>query len=255
MDIKGKTFLVTGGGSGLGEATVRLLAASGANVVISDLNTENGDRVAQEIGASARFCQTDVTNEESVQSAVNTAVETFGGLHGAINCAGVGMATKILNKWGPHPLDVFTTVVNINLVGTFNVCRLAAVAIANTQPGADGDRGVIVNTASVAAFDGQIGQAAYSASKGAVVAMTLPMARELARQGIRVVTIAPGIFDTPMLALLPDEAKQSLADQVPFPRRLGQPSEFAALCKHIIENDMINGETIRIDGAIRMAPK
>jgi NAD(P)-dependent dehydrogenase (short-subunit alcohol dehydrogenase family) len=255
MDIKGKTFIVTGGGSGLGEGTAKMLGAAGANLVLGDVNLEGAQRVATDVGSNAVACTMDVTSEESIQAAVNLAVEKFSALNGAVNCAGVGMAMKIANKFGPHPLDVFTTVVNINLVGTFNVIRLATPEIQKAQPNADGERGVFINTASVAAFDGQIGQAAYSASKGGVAAMTLPIARELARDGIRVVTIAPGLFDTPMLALLPEPARQSLAAQIPFPSRFGKPSEFASLCKQIIENPMLNGETIRLDGSIRMQPK
>jgi NAD(P)-dependent dehydrogenase (short-subunit alcohol dehydrogenase family) len=196
-----------------------------------------------------------VTNEPQVEKAVDSAIETFGGLHGAISCAGVGMAMRTVSKTGPHPLDVFKTVIEINLVGTFNVIRLAAARIAQNDPDAEGERGVLINTASVAAFEGQIGQAAYSASKGGIVGMTLPIARDLAKLGIRCVTIAPGLFDTPLMAMLPDEAKRSLGESVPFPSRLGRPAEFAALAKQIIENPMINGETIRLDGALRMAPK
>lgn len=255
MEIQGKTFLVSGGGSGLGAATARLLADSGGNVVIGDINAETGVTLAGDLGDRARFVETDVTNEASVEHAVNSALEAFDHLHGAINCAGIAIAQKTLGKSGPHDLAGFVKVIQVNLVGTFNVIRLAAAAIAQNEPTAGGERGVIVNTASVAAFDGQIGQAAYSASKGGVVSMTLPIARDLARDGIRVVTIAPGIFDTPMLAGLPEPARQSLGKQVPFPSRLGRPDEYAALVKHIIENEMLNGEVIRLDGAIRMAPR
>ncbi len=255
MVIEGRTFLISGGGSGLGEATAKLLAQSGGNVVIADMNAETGPRVATEIGAKAKFVTTDVTKEEQVQAAVNTAVDAFGALNGAISCAGVGMAMRIISKMGPHELDVFKTVIDINLIGTFNVMRLAATVMAQNQPNEEGERGVLVNTASVAAFDGQIGQAAYSASKAGIVGMTLPVARDLAKLGIRVVTIAPGLFDTPLLAMLPDEAKKSLGEQIPFPSRLGKPAEYAMLAKQIIENPMLNGETIRLDGAIRMAPK
>ncbi|MFL5804661.1 MAG: SDR family NAD(P)-dependent oxidoreductase [Roseiflexaceae bacterium] len=255
MEIHGRTFLVSGGGSGLGAATARMLAGAGANVLIADVNRAAGEALAAELGERARFAATDVTDEASVQAAVGAAVATFGGLHGAINCAGIATAERALGKNGPHPLGAFTKVIMVNLVGTFNVIRLAAAAMTQSEPAADGERGVIVNTASVAAFDGQIGQAAYSASKGGVVSMTLPIARELARFGIRVMTIAPGIFETPMLAGLPEAARQSLGQQVPFPPRLGQPAEYAALVKHIIENQMLNGEVIRLDGAIRMAPK
>lgn len=253
MDIQGKVFLIAGGGSGLGEATARALSKRGASVVVADINQDRGSQVAKDIGG--RFAKTDVTQEADVKQAVRTAVEEFGTLSGAVNCAGVGMAMRILGKSGPHSLEVFSTVISINLVGTFNVIRLSAEEIAKAAPGPDGERGVIINTASVAAFDGQIGQAAYSASKGGIVGMTLPIARELARFGIRVMSIAPGIFDTPMLALLPEKARQSLGQQVPFPNRLGNPSEYAALAIHIIENPMLNGEVIRLDGAIRMAPQ
>jgi NAD(P)-dependent dehydrogenase (short-subunit alcohol dehydrogenase family) len=255
MEIQGRTFLIAGGGSGLGAATARMLIGAGAHVLIADLNRAAGEVVAAELGESARFAATDVTDEASVQAAVGAAIEVFGGLHGAVNCAGIAIAERALGKSGPHPLDAFTKVIMINLVGTFNVIRLAAAAMAQNEPLAGGERGVIVNTASVAAFDGQIGQAAYSASKGGIVAMTLPIARELARFGIRVMTIAPGIFETPMLAGLPEAARQSLGQQVPFPPRLGQPAEYAALVRHIVENQMLNGEVIRLDGAIRMAPK
>lgn len=246
MEIKDRTFLVAGGGSGLGAATARMLGEAGANVVVADLRGEGAPH--------ARFVETDVTDEASVEAAVQTAVEV-GGLHGAVNCAGVAIAEKALGKNGPHPLDSFANVVRVNLIGTFNVVRLAAAAMAANEPDGEGGRGVIVNTASVAAFDGQIGQAAYAASKGGVASMTLPLAREFAGSGIRVATIAPGLFDTPMLAGLPEEARASLGGQVPFPSRLGRPEEYAALVRHIIENDMLNGEVIRLDGAIRMAPR
>jgi NAD(P)-dependent dehydrogenase (short-subunit alcohol dehydrogenase family) len=244
--IEENTFLVAGGGSGLGEATARTLAASGARVVVADLRGE-----APEGG---RFVETDVTDESSVRAAVNAALEV-GDLRGAINCAGVASAEKVLGREGSHSLDSFAKVVQVNLIGTFNVVRLAAETIVSSDPSESGERGVIVNTASVAAFDGQIGQVAYAASKGGVVAMTLPVARELAGSGIRVMTIAPGIFDTPMMAGLPEEARDSLGRQVPFPPRLGRPEEYAELVKHIIENEMLNGEVIRLDGAIRMAPR
>lgn len=246
MEITGRTFLVAGGGSGLGAATARMLEDAGANVVVADLKGEAGPNI--------RFVETDVTDEASVRSAVEVAAES-GGIHGVANCAGVAIAEKTLGRDGPHSLDSFTEVIRINLIGTFNVIRLAAAAMVGNEPGEDGGRGVIVNTASVAAFDGQIGQAAYAASKGGVASMTLPLAREFARSGIRVVTIAPGLFDTPMMAGLPEEARQSLGDQVPFPSRLGRPEEYAALVRHIVENDMLNGEVIRLDGAIRMAPR
>ena len=254
MQLQGSTFLVTGGGSGLGAACVRTFAAAGANVIVADVVAETGERVAAEVGDHARFVLTDVTDEQSVQRAVDTARETFGGLQGAINCAGIGIAERVVGKDHPHSLASFTKVIQVNLIGTFNVIRLAAAAMAQGEPreGTTGERGVIVNTASVAAFDGQIGQAGYSASKGGVVGMTLPIARELARYGIRVVTIAPGIFDTPMLAGLPEPARQSLGQQVPFPPRLGRPDEYAALARHIVENEMLNGEVIRLDGGLRM---
>jgi NAD(P)-dependent dehydrogenase (short-subunit alcohol dehydrogenase family) len=244
--IAGNTFLVSGGGSGLGAATVDMLAASGARVVVADLEGE-----APENG---RFVETDVTDEESVRAAVDTAAE-LGGLRGAVNCAGIASAEKVLGREGPHPLDSFTKVVQVNLIGTFNVIRLAAEAMSGNDSFESGERGVIVNTASVAAYDGQIGQVAYAASKGGVVSLTLPVARELARKGIRVMTVAPGIFDTPMMAGLPEDARESLGDQVPFPSRLGKPEEYADLVKHIVENEMLNGEVIRLDGAIRMAPR
>ena len=249
MQVEGNTFLVTGGGSGLGAATARLLEGGKANVVVADLRGEGG-------GVNSRFVETDVTDEASVRGAVGAALEHFGGLHGAINCAGVASAEKTLGRKGPHSLGSFTQVVQVNLIGTFNVVRLAAEAMAKNEPtDADGERGVIVNTASVAAFDGQVGQVAYAASKGGVVAMTLPVARDLAPLGIRVMAIAPGIFDTPMMAGLPEAARESLGKQVPFPPRLGRPEEYAALVGHIIENRMLNGEVIRLDGAIRMAPR
>ena len=255
MEIQGSTFFISGGGSGLGAATASTLTEAGASVLIADINEEAGKSLAAEIGERAKFVQTDVTDEQSVQDAVEAAVEAFGELHGAVNCAGIGPAARVLGKKGPHPLDLFEKAVQINLIGTFNVIRLAGARIAEAEPGEDSERGVIVNTASVAAFDGQIGQAAYAASKGAIVSMTLPIAREFARFGIRVVTIAPGTFNTPMVETLPEEARESLGNQVPFPSRLGEPAEFAMLAKHIIENRMLNGEVIRLDGAIRMAPR
>jgi NAD(P)-dependent dehydrogenase (short-subunit alcohol dehydrogenase family) len=257
VQLQDTTFLITGGGSGLGAATARAFAAAGANVVIADLNPETGERTAAEIGPKARFVHTDVTDEKAVQQAVDTALQTFGGLQGVVNCAGVGIAERVLGKDQPHSLAHFAKVIEINLIGTFNVIRLASAAIAKgePQPNTTGERGVIINTASVAAFDGQIGQAAYSASKGGIVGMTLPIARELARFGIRVMTIAPGTFDTPLMGMLPEAARQSLGQQVPFPSRLGRPEEYATLARHIVENEMLNGEVIRLDGAIRMAPK
>ena len=246
MQIEGTTFLVAGGGSGLGAATTDMLAASGARVIVADLQGE-----APQDG---RFVETDVTDEDSVREAVGAALE-LGEFRGAVNCAGVASAEKVLGREGPHSLDSFSKVVQVNLIGTFNVIRLASEAMTQSEPLEGGERGVIVNTASVAAFDGQIGQVAYAASKGGVVSLTLPVARELAKSGIRVMTIAPGIFDTPMMAGLPEDARISLGNQVPFPSRLGKPEEYAALVKHIVENEMLNGEVIRLDGSIRMAPK
>ena len=255
MKIEGRTFIVTGGASGLGGATARMLAGAGGNVVIVDVNAEAGERMAKELGARARFARADVASEPDVRVAVEMARKTFGGLQGLVNAAGIGVAEKVLGKAGPHPLDAFERTIRVNLVGTFNAIRLAAAAMAEGAPSDSGERGVIVNTASVAAFEGQIGQAAYSASKGGIVGLTLPVARELARSGIRVVTIAPGIFDTPLLAGLPEPARVSLGQQVPFPSRLGRPDEYAALVRHVLENEMLNGEVIRLDGALRMAPK
>ncbi|MGM0915817.1 MAG: 3-hydroxyacyl-CoA dehydrogenase [Pseudomonadota bacterium] len=255
MKFQDNTFIVTGGASGLGEATVRELYGAGARVVIADLNTERGEALAADLGERAAFQRTNVTDEADAQAAVDLAVSRFGGLHGLINCAGVGDPAKIVGRDGPQPLETFSRVVQINLIGTFNMIRLAAAAMAKGEPQADGERGVIINTASVAAFDGQIGQAGYAASKGGVVSMTLPAARELARHGIRVMTIAPGLFMTPLMETLPDEVQQSLAASIPFPNRLGQPDEFARLACQIVDNIMLNGETIRLDGAIRMAPR
>jgi NAD(P)-dependent dehydrogenase (short-subunit alcohol dehydrogenase family) len=255
MRIQGKTFLVTGGASGLGGATVRALSTAGANVVILDLNAATGDALARELGPAVRFARTDVTSEADVQAALALARQAFAGVHGVVNAAGVATAEKVLGKSGPHSLELFERTVRVNLVGTFNVIRLAAAAMAAQEPTDTGERGVIVNTASIAAYDGQIGQAAYAASKGGIVGLTLPIARELARSGIRVVTIAPGIFDTPLLAGLPEAARLSLGQQVPFPSRLGRPDEYAALVRHVLENEMLNGEVIRLDGALRMAPK
>jgi NAD(P)-dependent dehydrogenase (short-subunit alcohol dehydrogenase family) len=255
MQLDQHVFLVTGGASGLGAACAGRFAAAGARVMVADVNDAAGEELVSALGGNARFVHTDVTQEHSVQRAVEGALEAFGGLHGAINCAGIGLAERTVGRNGPHPLATFARVVGVNLIGTFNVIRLAAAAMARGAPNAAGERGVIVNTASVAAFDGQIGQAAYSASKGGIVGMTLPIARDLARDGIRVMTIAPGIFDTPLLGALPEPARQSLGQQVPFPSRLGRPDEFAALAQHIVENEMLNGEVIRLDGAIRMAPR
>jgi NAD(P)-dependent dehydrogenase (short-subunit alcohol dehydrogenase family) len=255
MDLHNKSVLVTGGASGLGAACVRLLTQAGANVVILDLNEEAGAALVKELGIATRYVQANVTQEVDIQAAVKEAVDHFGALHIAINCAGIGTAEKTLGRRGPASLSTFTKVISVNLIGTFNVIRLAAAAMAENHPDEEGERGVIINTASVAAYDGQIGQAAYSASKGGIVGMTLPIARDLASYGIRVMTIAPGTFDTPLLAGLSEAARTSLGQQVPFPSRLGRPDEYAALAKHIIENSMLNGETIRLDGAIRMAPR
>jgi NAD(P)-dependent dehydrogenase (short-subunit alcohol dehydrogenase family) len=255
MDPRGKVALVTGGASGLGGATVRALVARGAKVVIADKSREQGEALAKELGAAALFADTDVTNEAQMTAAVTAAKQTFGGLHVCIGCAGIGTAGRIVGKGGLFPLDLFQLTVNVNLVGMFNMMRIAAGAMTENAPTDGGERGVIVTTASIAAFDGQIGQVAYSASKAGVVGMTLPVARELARFGIRVVTIAPGTFDTPMLANLPEEARVALAAGIPFPSRLGKPEEFAALAVHIVENVMLNGETIRLDAALRMPPK
>ncbi len=255
MDVRDKAFLVSGGASGLGEATVRRLVKEGARVVIADLNQERGVDLVEELGEAARFSPTDVTQEDSVRAAIGIAVDAFGGLNGAVSCAGIGTPGKVLGKEGPHSLELFTKVIQVNLIGTFNVLRLSAEAIAGNQTDDGGERGAIVNTASVAAFEGQIGQVAYAASKGGVVGLTLPSARELARQGIRVVTVAPGLFDTPLMAGLPEKARISLGEQVPFPSRLGHPDEYAHLVLHVFENRMINGEIIRLDGALRMAPR
>lgn len=255
MKFENSTFIVTGGASGLGEATVRRFHGAGANVVIADLNSERGEKLAAELGSRAAFARTDVTADADGQACVARALSAFGGLHGLVNCAGVGTPEKVLGKNGPQPLANFAKTVGINLIGTFNMLRLAAEAISKGNPNSAGERGVIINTASVAAFDGQIGQPAYAASKAGVVGMTLPVARELARFGIRVCTIAPGLFYTPMMESLPAEVQESLAKSVPFPPRLGRPDEYAQLAAHIVENEMLNGETIRLDGALRMAPK
>lgn len=253
MNFYNKAILITGGGSGLGEATARTVAAAGGYPVILDVNEEKGQAVANELGGV--FFKTNVSKEEDVQAAINGAVEKYGSIQGVVNCAGLGTATRIVGKKGVFPLDEFNFVVQVNLVGTFNVIRLAAAAMATNEPNEHGERGVIVNTASVAAFDGQIGQAAYSASKGGIVGMTLPIARDLASLGIRVMTIAPGIFDTPLMAKASQEVKDALGKQIPFPPRLGQASEYAQLVQSIFENPMLNGETIRLDGAIRMGPR
>jgi NAD(P)-dependent dehydrogenase (short-subunit alcohol dehydrogenase family) len=254
VQISGKGALVTGGASGLGRATIEALHAAGAGVVIVDLPQSQGEVLEKELGDRARFAPADVTDPEQIAAAVQAAVDEFGGLHIAVNCAGIGWAQRTVDKNGPHDLKVFETVIRVNLIGTFNVIRLAAAQMVAQDPDGE-ERGVIVNTASIAAFDGQIGQAAYASSKGGVVSLTLVVARDLAARLIRCCTIAPGTFDTPMLALLPEEARQALADQIPHPRRLGKPSEFAALVQHIVENPALNGETIRLDGALRMPPK
>lgn len=255
MQLHGRTILVTGGASGLGRATVDMVVSAGGNAVILDVNEEAGRAAAAGLGDRVRFVRADVTSESDVMQAVTTAVETFGSVDGAVNAAGMCPAERVLGREGPQPLANFTRAIQINLVGSFNVIRLAAAQMSTQTPNDAGERGVIVNTASVAAFDGQIGQAAYAASKGGIVSLTLPVAREFARVGIRVMTVAPGTFDTPLLANLPQAARDSLAQQVPFPSRLGRPAEYAALIRHIFENEMLNGEVIRLDGAIRMAPK
>jgi NAD(P)-dependent dehydrogenase (short-subunit alcohol dehydrogenase family) len=254
MQIQNNVFIVTGGASGLGGGTSRLLAASGGKVVIADVQADKGEALARELGASARFVKCDVTSEADAQAVVDAAGQ-LGTLRGLVNCAGIAIGEKTVGKEGPHSLASFTRVITINLIGTFNMIRIAATAMSKLEPTADGERGVMINTASVAAFDGQIGQAAYSASKGGVVGMTLPIARDLSRSGIRCCTIAPGLFGTPMLLGMPQEVQDSLGKQVPFPSRLGKPEEYAALARHIIENVMLNGETIRLDGAIRLQPK
>jgi NAD(P)-dependent dehydrogenase (short-subunit alcohol dehydrogenase family) len=255
MQIQDKGALVAGGASGLGEATARLLHERGASVVIADLNEDKGAALASELGERASFVRADVTDPDSVQAAVESAVAQPGGLRISVCCAGIGWAERVAGKRGAHTLQPFETVIRVNLIGTFNVLRLAAAAMIANEPGEDGERGVCVNTASIAAFDGQIGQVSYSASKGAIVGMTLPAARDLASVGIRVCTIAPGTFDTPLLAALPEENRQELGRAIPFPPRLGRPPEFAALAAHIVENEMLNGEVIRLDGALRMPPR
>ncbi|KQV70182.1 3-hydroxyacyl-CoA dehydrogenase [Rhizobium sp. Root1220] len=256
MLIRGGTFIVTGGGSGLGAATTRMLVENGARVVVADLNDDAGDKIAADLGGDiVHYIHADVTSPQDGEKAVAAAVNGFGNLRGLINCAGIAPAEKVIGRDGPHSLESFARAININLVGTFNMIRLATAAIQQREPDTDGGRGVIVNTASAAAFDGQIGQAAYSASKGGIVAMTLPIARELARFGIRVVSIAPGIFETPMMTGMPHEVQEALGKSVPFPSRLGHPAEFAALVQHICENSMLNGEVIRLDGALRMGAR
>jgi NAD(P)-dependent dehydrogenase (short-subunit alcohol dehydrogenase family) len=259
MQIQNHTFLVAGGGSGLGAATARMLVENGGNVVLADINKEGGEKLAAEFvakfGAKAKFVETNVTDEASVQAAVDTCKNVFGGIHGVLNCAGVAPGERVVGKTGPHSLANFTRTISINLIGTFNVIRLASAAMSLQTPNADGERGIIINTSSVASFEGQIGQAGYAASKAGVNGMTLPIARELAKFGIRVMTIAPGIFDTPMLQGMSEEIRASLGAQIPFPARLGRPDEYASLAKHIIENTVLNGEVIRLDGAIRMGAK
>ena len=255
MELRGSAFIVTGGASGLGAATARMIASNGGRTVIADLDEDRGRALAGELGAGAKFVRTDVTDEASGKAAVAEGLDAFGGVHGLVNCAGIVHGEKVVGKDGVHALASFARAVNINLVSTFNLIRLAADAMAKNTPNAGGERGVIVNTASVAAFDGQIGQAAYSASKAGIVGMTLPIARELARFGIRVMAIAPGIFETPMLASLAPDVQEALGRMVPFPARLGRPEEFASLVREIIGNPMLNGEVIRLDGAIRMAPR
>ncbi len=253
MEIRNNAFIVTGGASGLGGATSRMLAEQGGKVVIADVQADKGEALAKELG-SATFVKCDVTSEADGQAAVAAAL-ALGPLRGLINCAGIAIGEKTVGKDGPHRLDAFARVINVNLVGSFNMIRLAADAMSKLEAAADGERGVLINTASVAAFDGQIGQAAYAASKGGIVGMTLPIARDLSRAGIRCMTIAPGIFETPMLLGMPPEVQASLGKMVPFPQRLGKPAEYAALVRHVIENVMLNGEVIRLDGAIRMQPK
>jgi len=255
MQIDGSVFIVTGGSSGLGAAVARMLVSQGGRVVIADVNPAGGEALAGELGQAARFVKTDVTDEASGQAAVARAIDAFGGLQGLVNCAGICPGEKVVGREGPHALASFSRAIQVNLIGSFNMLRLAAAAISTQPVNAEGERGVIINTASIAAFDGQIGQAAYAASKGGVVGMTLPIARELARFGIRVMTIAPGIFSTPMIEGMPQDVQDSLGKLVPFPPRLGRPVEFAALCRSIVENPMLNGEVIRLDGAVRMAAK
>ncbi|WP_404432532.1 3-hydroxyacyl-CoA dehydrogenase [Sutcliffiella horikoshii] len=255
MNIQNCVAFVTGGASGLGEATVRNIVSKGGKAVVADLSEERGNILKEELGESILFVKTDVTKEEDVSKALDKGIQTFGDINTVVNCAGIGVAQKVLNRKGPHSLDDFSKVISINLIGSFNVIRLAAERMKENEPNAEGERGVVVITASVAAFDGQIGQAAYSASKGGIVGMTLPIAREFASFGVRVMTIAPGLFHTPMFDSLPAEARDSLGKMVPFPSRLGYPEEYAQLVQSIIENPMLNGDTIRLDGAIRMQPK
>ena len=253
MKIDGQVAIITGGASGLGGGTAKELAEAGAQIAIWDIQEDKGMEIAKEVGGV--FCKCDVISEDSVTAAMNETKEALGVARILVNCAGTGIAVKTSSRGEPHPLDQFQRIININLIGTFNCIRLATTAMIELEPGEHGERGVVINTASVAAYDGQIGQAAYAASKGGIVGMTLPIARDLANKGIRVCTIAPGIFETPLLGTLPEDVRQSLANSVPFPQKLGQPHEFAQLARQIVENVMLNGETIRLDGAIRMAPR
>jgi len=255
MQIEHQHFVVSGAASGLGAATAQMLVEAGAHVLLIDVDAAALERQAEVLGERTCFAVADVSDEQAVQTAIDQAMSAFGSLQGLVNCAGIVGAEKVLGKQGPHRLDSFARVIGVNLIGSFNLLRLVADAISQGQPSADGERGVIINTASIAASDGQIGQAAYAASKGGVASLTLPAARELARHGIRVMTIAPGIFETPMMAGMPEDVRASLAAGVPFPQRLGQPREYAALVRHIIENSMLNGEVIRLDGALRMAAR
>ena len=255
MDIKGNTAIVTGGASGLGEATVRRIAAAGGSAVVMDIQDERGEALASELGDAVVFARTDVTSEEDVQAAIDTAREKFGGVHFCVNCAGTGLPARTINKAGPADLGSFEWLIKLNLIGTYNVASKAAFAMSSNEPNEHGERGAIVNVASIAAFDGQIGQTAYSASKGAIVGMTLPMARDLSVIGVRVVTIAPGLFFTPLIQMMPEEGRKSLERSVPFPKRMGSPDEFALLVEQALTNPYLNGETIRLDGAVRFAPK
>ncbi|MCF8028833.1 MAG: 3-hydroxyacyl-CoA dehydrogenase [Desulfobacteraceae bacterium] len=255
METRGNTFIVTGGASGLGRAVAESLIREGGNAAIFDLADEAGQGLAEQLGSAAIYCRVDVADEASVENAVNKTMEAFGAIHGVINCAGIGIPAKVVGKKGPMPLDKFTKTIQVNLVGTFNVTRLAAARMMENTPNDEGERGVVINTASVAAFEGQVGQAAYAASKAGIVGMTLPMAREFADTGIRVVTIAPGLFDTPMFAALPEKARESLQQQLPFPSRFGRPEEFAMMVRSILGNPVLNGETIRLDSAMRMQAK
>lgn len=255
MQLSGATFIITGGGSGLGAATAKRFHAAGARVVIADIDVDRGTQLAAELGEGAAFSATDVVSEAAAEAVVDLAQQRFGRLNGLVNCAGIGPAERVVGKKGPHRLQTFSRVIEVNLIGAFNMIRLSAAQMTAGEPNAAGERGVIINTASVAVWDGQIGQAAYAASKGGIVSMTLPISRELSSFGIRVCTIAPGIFQTPMLAGLPPEVQESLGKSVPFPQRLGRPDEYAALAQHIVENEMLNGETIRLDGALRMSAR